>query len=271
MARRLLNQSRRREARRQQLLLDRLTAQFRGRIQAELASSMREMIDHWTHTREVTFPRDFRQRIEALYRQMAITAIEAFGQRILQQGKHAGLVLETKDFAQTMLDIALTYIQQEAIRRRINDVTETTRRQIINAIDQGYQDGVGTEGVAGYVMDMVEGLSALRANVIARTEIHGAANYGSNEAAKETGLPLRREWLAAHDARTRTVDPIIGDPDEFGHRQADGQIRGMEEPFLIPRRDGGTEPLMYPGDPSGSPGNVINCRCTLGYIVDDGI
>ena len=271
MARRLIDRSRTRELKRQHLLLDRLTAQFRGPVKSVIAGGMADMVNTWEHTREVMIPQGFRGKVEAVYRQMAHAAITAFGQRVVQQGKHAGLILETKDFASTMQDLALTYIQQEGIRRRITDVTETTRQQVISAIDQGYRDGLGTQGVAGYVMDMVDGISAYRANVIARTEIHGAANYGSNEAAAETGLPLKREWIAAHDMRTRTLTPVRGKPDEFGHRQMDGQIVGQDQPFLAPMRSGGVEAIMYPGDPHASPGNVINCRCTLGFIVDDGI
>jgi hypothetical protein len=26
--------------------------------------------------------------------------------------------------------------------------------------------------------------------------------------------------------------------------------------------------LMYPGDPNGSGGNIINCRCAISHIVD---
>jgi hypothetical protein len=38
----------------------------------------------------------------------------------------------------------------------------------------------------------------------------------------------------------------------------------MDEPFEV---DG--ELLDYPGDPTGSAANVINCRCAVGYIVID--
>jgi hypothetical protein len=36
----------------------------------------------------------------------------------------------------------------------------------------------------------------------------------------------------------------------------------IDEPFIV-----SGEELMYPGDPSGSAGNVINCRCAIGYVV----
>jgi hypothetical protein len=32
--------------------------------------------------------------------------------------------------------------------------------------------------------------------------------------------------------------------------------------------DVGGERLQYPGDPSGSPGNTIQCRCATTYVVE---
>jgi len=256
MARRLIDWNRRRESRRQVLLLDRLTRQFRGGLERELAAAMRDMVERWELVHFVEMPRGFVDRIQAIYAQMAEAAITAFGARIMQQGKHAGLVLETKlDFAEIMRRRALKYIQQEAIRRRITRVTETKRRQIIKAVDDGYRSGATLPEVAAGLRAIIPTIARWSADAIARTETHCAANYGRNEAAKETGLPLRREWLAAHDERTREA-----------HAEADGQIVGMDDAFTV-----GGVPMMYPGDPSAPPELVVNCRCTLGYIVDDGI
>ena len=254
MARRLVDNNALREHRRQVALLDRLSAQFRGRLQREISAAMKDMVEHWLQTQQVVLPRGFYDRIEATYRQMALASITQFGLRILDQGKSHGLLLETKEsFAQIMTRLALRYIQQEMIRRRITDVVETTRRQIVNAVDRGYREGLGQRGIADQILDLVPSLSASRANVIARTETHGAANYGSNEAAKQTGLPLTREWLAAQDERTRPT-----------HAAASGQIVGMNDTFRV-----GDSDLMFPGDPEGAAEEVINCRCTLAYIVDD--
>ena len=254
MARRLVDNNKRREHRRQVALLDRLTVQFRARLQREIATAMKDMVEMWLQTNQVILPRGFHDRIEATYRQMALASITQFGLRILDQGKAHGLPLETKEsFAQIMTRLALRYVQQEMIRRRITEVTETTRRQIVNAVDRGYRDGLGQRGVADAILDLVPSLSATRANVIARTETHGAANYGSQEAAKQTGLPMRKEWLAAADERTRET-----------HREADGSTVGMDDTFRV-----GDSDLQFPGDPSGAAEEVINCRCTLGYIIDD--
>jgi uncharacterized protein with gpF-like domain len=99
-------------------------------------------------------------------------------------------------------------------------------------------------------------MSALRANIIARTETHTAANYGAQQAAELTGLNMKREWVSAQDDRTR-------DTSEADHVDADGQTVGMKEPFTV-----SGEKLMFPGDPSGSAANVINCRCAVVFIYD---
>lgn len=273
MARALLDRNRAREARRQGRLLDKLGRQFRPIVERELTSAMLTMVDHWEQTFHVDVPRGFHDRLRVLYLQMANASIRVFAARILEQGKAAGLILEHKfiNFGELMTRLAVQFISMEAVRRRIQGVLETTRRQIYTAVQKGYENGKTVREVASDIRTVVPAIARVRAHTIARTETHAAANFGSNEAAKATGLPLRREWLAAHDMRTRTVDPLIGDPDEYGHLQADGQIVGPDQPFLVPKRGGGVEPLMYPGDPKGSPGNTVNCRCTLGYIVDDGL
>ncbi len=78
-----------------------------------------------------------------------------------------------------------------------------------------------------------------------------ASNYGSQEAAKASDLSLNKVWLATNDGHTR--------PD---HREADGQMVGMDEPFEV-----GGEQLMYPGDISlgASAKEIVYCRCTQYY------
>jgi len=253
MARRLIDANPRREVRRQGILLDRLEVQFRARIRAELARAMGEMVLSFEHTGEVPPARDHHANVEALFRAMATEAATVFGARIIQQGKGEGQSLETKDFAETMARLALQYVAGEAIRRRIMSIADTTRNQIVRAVAQGYTDGLGQAGVAGYIRDLIPSFTQARAALIARTETHGAANYGANEAARETGLRLRREWISSDDERTRE-----------SHALANGQIVGQDEPFAV-----GDASLMYPGDPSGPASETINCRCAIGFVVDD--
>jgi len=93
------------------------------------------------------------------------------------------------------------------------------------------------------------GVNLKRAFRIARTEVHAASTYAVNESVRSTRVKFEREWVSMADERTRA-----------DHKKANGQRRGMYEPFDI-----GGEKLMNPGDPRGSAANIINCRCVVLY------
>jgi hypothetical protein len=244
------------EQRRQQRLLAMMERRFRRILAAEIRRASEAMLAAYRATRRApALPDDHERRIADIYRQMAEVGIEAFGERIVGQGKHMGLILERKSFVEFFRRLALDYIGLEMIRRRITSVAETTRQQIVNQITRGQQAGEGVDEIAKRIAGNVGIISRQRGALIARTETHGAANYGADGAARATGLKLRKEWVAAEDERTR--------PD---HDQANGQIVDMDQAF-----DVGGEALMYPGDPAGSAGNIINCRCGVSHIVDDGL
>jgi len=115
----------------------------------------------------------------------------------------------------------------------------------------GQAEGLGQREIAKIISNNAPTIGRQRGALIARTETHSAGNYGAQKQAASTGLVLRREWIAATTARD-------------SHRDANTQTVGMDEPFII-----GGESLDYPGDPSGSAANVINCRCSVGYLVID--
>lgn len=93
-------------------------------------------------------------------------------------------------------------------------------------------------------------MTTARATATARTTVVGASNAGSYaQASLIADDTMTKQWLATDDIRTR--------PDHF---HADGQIVSMTGVFTV-----GGWSLAYPGDPTGPAGEVINCRCTLGY------
>ena len=55
------------------------------------------------------------------------------------------------------------------------------------------------------------------------------------------------------------------------HRGMQGVTIPMDEPFKVPRRDGGYDYMMFPGDYSmgASAENTVNCRCWCTYSYDD--
>lgn len=96
-----------------------------------------------------------------------------------------------------------------------------------------------------------------RATVVARTEAIGALNAGRADAftavAEEMDEPMEKVWIATTDSRTRP-----------SHREADGQRVPVAGTFTV-----GGFSLAFPGDPSGPPQEVIQCRCTT-LLVEPG-
>lgn len=118
----------------------------------------------------------------------------------------------------------------------------------------GFKRGDSLEDMRAALRD-VAGFGETRAITVARTEVISAANAGSLDgqlALGEFGAQTKT-WLATMDARTRET-----------HAAADGQTVPVNEAF-----DVGGESLMFPGDPAGSAGEVVNCRCTLIYDAED--
>jgi uncharacterized protein with gpF-like domain len=95
-------------------------------------------------------------------------------------------------------------------------------------------------------IDRVESTWQTRSERIARTESTGAYNAGALDAGivEEAGVKV---WMATGDDRTRD-----------DHLAAHGECVPMSDRFDV----GGTL-LEMPGDPSGPPEQVINCRCTI--------
>lgn len=226
---------------------------FEPRIAREIARAMREAVDFWLANGNVPALPEHRANIQTIVQDIAKASIKVFGARILMQQRGRELVIERKDFAETLTRMSIRYITLETIRQRITSITDTTREQVITATRRGFEEGLGTDATARIIRELVPSISRSRAHIIARTETHGAANYGANAAAKETGLQILKEWVASQDERTRE-----------SHAEAGGQTVQMDEPFIV-----GGEALMYPGDPNGSPELVIGCRCSVSHIVID--
>lgn len=253
MPKRLLDYDRDREQRTQDRLMTIIERKFAPRIAREIRRASKIMVREYVMKRGgmPSLPPDHASNLEQIFMQMIDLAIQRFSKRIINQGKSLGLLVETKDFAEDFRGNATYQVLMEAVRKKITNVSETTRTNIYLAIDKNH--GKPINDIASAILSESSITSRARATVIARTETHGAANFGANEAAKATGLKLQKEWVASNDERTRSA-----------HAAADGDIVEMDQPFTV-----GGEKLMFPGDPDGSAGNVINCRCAVAHIVDE--
>jgi len=229
-----------------------LERQFAGRFAKEINAEINRTLAQLKNGGKPKASKAHYEQLMKIERQLSEASMAAFGGRIIDQGKSSGLILEVKFNVTTFFrDRAIAYINQEAIRKRITSIANATRQQIVRALGIGLRDGLSRDEAIAKIRKAGPGISRARAKVIARTETHAAANAGANDAALETGLKLKKEWISVNDGRTRSA-----------HSTANGKIVGMDERFVV-----NGEELRFPGDPYGSAANVINCRCALGHVV----
>jgi hypothetical protein len=107
--------------------------------------------------------------------------------------------------------------------------------------------GLGLDAIAKQVSNIYRANYPASARLV-RTLYNAGANRAQLEALRASGY-THKQWLATPGPRTRPA-----------HAQANGQVKPLEQPFVV-----GGYNLMYPGDRSlGAPaGMTVNCRCTL--------
>lgn len=234
------------------LILDRLALVAERLIALEIADTSKKMIESFEATGNVAQDYEHQKRIESILRGVWSESVAAMASRVSDLAQSKGRTVDRKKDKDRFELFVLDYIQRFGAEK-ILQISQTTRTQILDQILMGREAGLGQREIAKSITQKIPTISKMRANVIARTETHSSANYGSLKQAEDSGLQMQREWIASIGNRTRE-----------SHAQADGQIVGMDEPFKI----GGAR-LMYPGDPSSPPEESINCRCAVGYVVVD--
>lgn len=136
---------------------------------------------------------------------------------------------------------------------RADNVSDTTLSLAQQTVASGIEAGMTPSKIAGLLRDTLGGsMSNYRARMIARTETAAAYNFANLEMAttiEESTGKLNKVWVAASDERVRET-----------HADADGQSVALDEDFQV-----GDSTMQFPGDPSGSAEEVINCRCTMIY------
>lgn len=136
---------------------------------------------------------------------------------------------------------------------RVQGMAEKTKDDLRAVISLGVQEGYGARKIAQLIRNRTQVLRK-RAVVIARTETTLAASLGQKEAAKNSTLPLVKVWVSAKDERTRE-----------SHFEANNQKVEKEGFFSV----GGYQ-MEFPGDASAPAKEVVNCRCSVAYVVDEG-
>ena len=120
------------------------------------------------------------------------------------------------------------------------------QQHIQSSITQGILQGKSIPAIAKD-LQRVTGMDENAAIRNARTAMTGAQNAGRMDSIKRAqarGIGVKKGWLA-------TLDHVTRD----SHVDLDGEVVEPEKTF--------SNGLMYPGDPSGRPEEVYNCRCRL--------
>lgn len=165
--------------------------------------------------------------------------------------------------ADTLTNAYASEFLQYAYNRMVG-IGEDLWLNIRKELEEGFAAGEGIKEVAAR-LTQVAGLTEPRAKTVARTEMISAANAGSYLQVVAAGFDssdTTKIWLATEDTRTR-----------LSHRHADEQDVPLLDEFSVDIYSGdvktGSEEMEFPGDPVATPGNVINCRCSLAFEFSD--
>lgn len=126
--------------------------------------------------------------------------------------------------------------------------TKKLKKQVQAELTRGLATQLSYSDIARNISEY--GLADMRrAETIARTEGHRVQNearYDSMQAAKAKGADVVKQWDSTLDGKTRPE-----------HRQLDGQVRELDEPFEV---------AGYKGQTPGTFGSAYmdcNCRCCM--------
>ena len=198
------------------------------------------------HTRRLLRSDDVEGYIETLWTHTGSTFADYTSKRLLTK----------KD---TQLDFWERLYRKYAAQRSakvlgllLDTEAENINRIIDIYITEGNATGQSIQTISNHMRanlerDLIE-MQRYEAERIARTEVIGASNQGSFEGAKSTGLDIGKFWMTSGLPGVRET-----------HLQYEGEgIVDMEYDYA--------EGLQFPGDANcQDAGDVINCRCTIGY------
>lgn len=231
--------------------VDRLTA----RVLPVVDRALNEVADRFAPLVASAEPIDTydTQRLTALWQEASGELLELLGQ--VYTGSANRLLRDLGAGQLTTQTLRTAYLETAANRLAL--VGDDLWKESVESLATGVRHGEDYRQLRDRLRETFHRdgteLGASRAMRIARTEVQAAVNRGTQDAVQ--ALPAGRRpgyktWLAADDSRTRPA-----------HASADNQTVAVDEPF-----DVGGELLMYPGDPAGSAGNTVQCRCAVAYL-----
>lgn len=154
---------------------------------------------------------------------------------------------EAYALAESAYEFNITAEMTSWLERRTNvfltQINNTTYEKLKNEFAESLANGESRPELIKRVEKTYGDIEKSRATTIARTEVHHVTQYGTIEGYKQAGMVIKI-WVTVGDFNVRD-----------SHASMDGEERPIESPF--------SNGLMYPGDESGPPEEVINCRCSI--------
>lgn len=236
-------------------IMNRFEREFITPVHSALRSQIKAFIDSGMDLRkldEVIINDRVAEVIRDLYTEVGIFyANQTLRELTGQQKKGFGFNLK-------WTEEILRYFALYLLNKAVLPITETTKEQIRQIMEEGQREGWGVDRIVRELNSSE--LTLWRARTIVRTETAKAAFYGDKLGESESEFESTKMWISAKDHRTR-----------HSHRQMNGKVLDWSDKFAVPVfKDVGAVDVQIgidlmegPGDPNAHKANVINCRCSL--------
>lgn len=178
-----------------------------------------------------------------------------------------GINRDIKDYSRPLFSEELQRTILEWVRDncglRITSVIDTIREKVISLVEQAIEQNLTIEQMQAFLRRAIADpkFTRYQALRIARTETTTAANHAAMVSGETSGIVLEKNWISTIDSRTRHKPE-----DQWDHRIMNNVTIGQFDKFTLISKRGVREELEFPGDPKGSSGSVINCRCAVALI-----
>lgn len=147
------------------------------------------------------------------------------------------------------------------------NISKASTDKIMNIVTSGLENQKTIRQITFDITENFKNISPSRAQTIARTEALTAYSIGQAAMAQNANevIPgLKKMWVNTGDDRVRGNPGGLYPDSEFDHWHVQNdKPRDIDEPF--------SNGLMFPREPGGDAGNVINCRCSLITLVPEDI
>jgi len=168
------------------------------------------------------------------------------------------LPISFEEASEALLKLLDTGGRPEGVFKFAQEINDTTDKALRKTLTDGIKSGETIQQLSdriAFVKDDAQGYRAVR---IARTEINGGYSRAADTTVKESvdiyGGEAKKFWY--------TAGPAEREEHNMNERESfEKNGIPLNEPFEA-------NGLFFPGDPAGEADQVINCKCTIGHIIE---